>query len=271
MVRQSQLALFGCACAIAVLITSMADAQRGHRFRRGRIIAGAPLVRVQVGAYGGVSVRAPLVAVDPGGVHVGLRRRHTPLPQHAPRPQYTAPQPVAPAPQPAPVAVVDSRPLPTAEQIAAMDDVMLLATLREMNDRLDARLTRFNTSKSWRRYLRIPEDALGNTASNPTVRLDVLQQRLTHFHNVAANPEFANIGRLPIFVATHLALDQVVGRHDAARLNSGPQLIQPSHGNFKPAERAVEQQQEEILPTPTSAVKPEATLGERSILRRASR
>jgi len=261
-IRKHLLTPLVAACAMAVLTASMADAQRVRRFYQG---GRAPLVRVQVGPYGGVSVRAPFVAVDPGGVRVGVGRRHAPVPQYgAPHPAYRPAQPV-------PVARIDNhpfppQPFPTAEQIVAMDDGMLLATLREMNDRLDARLTGFNTGKSWRRYLRIPEDALGVVSSSPAIRLDVLQQKLTHFHNVAANPEFATIARLPSFIATHLALDQVVNRYGNS--HGGPQLIQPPNGSAKPAERAAENPKE-VLPTP--AVKPQATLGERSILRRTAR
>jgi len=248
--------LIGLGGALVMFFPVPAEAQIVRRFAGGGVQIRAPFVRVNVNPYGRASVRAPLVAVDPGGVRVGLRRRLAPMPQQL------GPQQVAPAQAQVPSGGLPDRgyvPFPTAEELAAMDDRALFTALSDLAYGLDVRLSRLNTGAGWQRYLRISDSVL----VAPDENLDKLVKTLGRFDSISDNPEFAKIAGLPSFIATKAALRQVV-----VRLGE-PRTAEPagdsSTGPVFPSS------EEEVLPTPATAVEPNASRGEHSILKRASR
>ena len=259
-------ALFGFGGALVMLLPTPADAQFVRRHYGAGVHIRAPFVRVTVGPYGGASVRAPFVAVDPGSVRVGFRQRLAPVPLYAVPPQYVmSPEYAGPSvgetvvTEGAVQGAVETYQFPSAAELSAMDDASLLAALRELTSRFDARLARLKTGAGWQRYLRLSEPAL----SDPGANLDPLQRALARFDAVADNPEYAKIAGLPSFIATKAALRQVVMRFD------GPQMVDPFGGDSTPRED--EPADGEILPTPKPAAEPEAIRGERSVLKRAAR
>jgi len=256
MAQQLARVICGFGCVISLLLTSPAEAQL-VRVRRGggEVHVRAPFVRVDVWPGGATSVRAPFTAVDsPGRVYVGPRGRLLgPYGRQA---------------------VVQARPFPSKQDLAAMDDVALFATLRDVSMRLNLRLARLNTGAGWQRYLALSEEALGGPASEsnaglpPTIRVDLLQNALVRFDRTAENPEYLKIATLPSFVATQATLRKVVERF------AGPQIIEPSGANSPRTEAPSKPQdldQNELLPTPAPEPRPATSSGERSILRRAAR
>ncbi len=249
-------ALIGLGGALLMLLPAPAEAQILRRFRARGVPVRAPLVRAYVGPHGGVLVRAPLVRVDPNLVRVGLQQRFAPVPQQ-----------VVPAvgmvPQSGNLSARGYVPFPTAEELAAMEDATLFTAVNDLGYSLDLRLARLETGTGWQSYLRIPASAL----SAPAAHHEKFVQTLARYDSVADNPEFAKIAGLPSFIATKAALRQVV-----ARLAS-PQTVEPagvnSLGPTFPSSAPLST--EKILPTPAVPVEPEATRGEHSILKRASR
>ncbi len=201
-------ALIGLGGALLMFLPTPAEAQIVRRFPGGGLQVRAPFVRVNVGPYG-TSVRAPLVAVDPGSVRIGLRRRFAPVPQQV---APVVRRPVVAVPRSGDLSdrgyVLPDRgyvPFPTAEELAAMDDLTLLTAVNDLGYSLDVRLARLETGAGWQRYLRIP-------ASAPTAHSEKFVQTLARYDSVADNPEFAKIAGLPSFIATKAALRQVVAR-----------------------------------------------------------
>jgi len=251
--------LIGLGVAIVMLLPVSAEAQIVRRFRGGGVQVRAPLVRVNVNPYGGTSVRAPFVAVDPGGVHVGLRQRLAPLPQQVAPPVG---RPVGPQGQ-AYSGDQSERgysgqgyvPFPSSDDLLAMDDPALFATLGDLFYALDRRLSRLSTGAGWQRYLLLPSDVL----RDPVANLDQLEHGLARFDSVADNPEFSKIAGLPSFIATKAALRQVIAR--LAVSQAVPTTTGPQGPEFPAAAK------DEILPTPATPKKPAGTRGERSILK----
>ena len=260
--------------SLLLVLPETAEAQIVRRFAGGGVQIRAPFVRVNVGPGGATSVRAPFTAVDnPGGTYVGRRRRLMA------QPQYAAPSPgVAPniqnTAQPTPAELdsvdVDALPYPTVSQLTAMDDQALVETTRQMMARFNYRLTRLKTGKGWQDYLVLSRDLLGAPgAPAEAVRLDAVRDMLPRYQSVADDPQFVKISALPSFVATFAAL-QEVDRRFAGPESSGPEITEPLDIYPGPATtpRAESQPQDEILPTPQPSEVPNASRGERSILKR---
>lgn len=265
-------ALLAVGGAVVMLAPPSAEAQIVRRYAGGGVAVRAPFVRVDVGPYGGTSVRAPFVAVDdPGGVYVGRRRRFLRRQMYmAPPeavPQNAAQPDEAYAMRPTPA---EARPLPTAEELAALDLESLVGTLRNLSAHLDYSLERFDKAAGWQQYLALPGDALGSPGTKQmAIRLDVLQKELARFDKVAAGAEFAKIAALPSFAPTHEALRLVVERFS----EEGPVIVDPDpfgDGHLDPGpvteDSTAEHDERELLPSPPPS--PEPRSGERSILRR---
>ncbi len=273
----SQRTFIGFGAIALSLLTLSADAQIVRRYARGGVAVRAPFVRVDVGPGGATSVRAPFVAVDdPGGVYIGRhRRRRLYAQQQPPVAGYGAPyrEPTLAA-QPA---YVDNSPLPTTEQLAAMNDLELINTVWDLSARLDARLARFDTGDGWRRYLGFPADAFSEPGVQPVeIRLDALVKTLARFDSVSDNPEYGKIAGLPIFIAAKAALRQAVTRfqsgshHEGNLREGGPQMVDPSDPSPAPS-NSESDNPNEVLPTPEPATHSAATRGERSILKQSTR
>lgn len=173
--------------------------------------------QVYIGRGRGVIVNAPgvTVRVGPFGAGVGV------YPWHAP-PAAAASRPSQP-------------PLPTTDELARMSDVELLNALTSLSARLDADLGRFTSAESWRRHLRLPDDALPPaTNGQVVVGRRALVQTFERFDSAAANPAYRQISSVPSFRAMRAALAEAVGRFDA----------KPASGE-EPTESAAEE-----LPTP---------------------
>lgn len=263
---------------ICLSSVELAEAQIVRRFAGGGVQVNAPFVRVNVGPGGATSVRAPFTAVDrPGRVFVGRRRRLLAQPQYA-APTQRAPQRAEPAQQAPEEADVDDLPYPTVEQLASMDDVALIETLREMMARLHYRLSRLNTGDGWQKYLVLSREILGSPGAPPeTARFDAIADILPRYQSVQDNPQFTKISSLPSFVAAFAALQEANSR--SARfaqpqqpLNEqpgGPAIGDPNDGSTLDNQQAPADEPLEVLPTPQpTAVAPNSTRGERSILKR---
>jgi len=266
--------IVGMGGALFALLSSPSEAQIVRRFAGGGVQVNAPFVRVNVGP-GGTSVRAPFTAVDtPGRVFVGRRRRFMAQPQYAvpPQPQYAAPpRYVAPrshgsTPQPTPVDV-DALPSPTYSQLAAMDDATLVETLREMMGRFNYRLSRLKTGAGWQDYLILSREVLGSPGAPPeAAEYHAIREVLPRYASVQGDPQFEKISALPSFAAAYAAL-QEAERRLANIQPVGPGIANPSDRDTTPIEKPAEEVLE-ILPTPQPAELPNATRGERSILKR---
>ena len=230
-----------------------------RRYPGGGVSVRAPFVRVDVGPYGGTSVRAPFVAVDdPGGVYIGPRRRLLRRPRFAEAPPYYGQVETT---QPT---LATRPPLPTAEELAALDLVSLVGTLRDLSRALQEALQRFDDPTGWQRYLALPEDALGAPGTDEVaIQLSVLQERLERYDQVATGGKFAKIAEMPSFVATHTALELVVARFAEA----GPVLGEPDADDWRHDPGPItEEIESEPLPAPLPQTDPRR--GERSILKR---
>ena len=251
--------MFAVGGALCLLIPMPAEGQIVRRYPGGGVSVRAPFVRVDVGPYGATSVRAPFVAVDdPGGVWVGPGRRRMRRPGFAEASPYHGQVQAMHPP------LAEAPPLPTPEQLSAMDLVTLVGTLRDLSGTLQQSLRRFDDPVGWQRYLEIPEDALGSPGmENLEVRLDVLEKQLTRYDKVAVGQKFAKIAAIPTFQATHAALQLVVERFSEA----GPVLIDPAAENWqKDPGPVTEPEDGELLPAPPPS--PEPRQGEHSILKR---
>ena len=267
--------MYGRYSSLAFLLTlsvvawhsSEAEAQIVRRFPGGGVAVRAPFVRVDVDPWGRTSVRAPFVAVDdPGAVRVGPRRRLARRQWRAERRAVLEQQETqaysqfqTPAPTPAEVPA-----LPTAEEMAEMELIALVSTLRDMSRLFqDSLVMRFEDPEGWQRYLAIPDDALGSPGMDEVaLRMDVLERQLERYRKVAEGEKFAKIGTMPSFAATHAALELVVERFE----NAGPALVEPVEDDWQSDPGPVTApQNQESLPVPP---RPEPRSGERSILKR---
>ncbi len=257
----------------ALLLPAPADAQIVSRSADGSLHVRAPFVSLDVPPLDVLAARGPVG----GRRFFGRRRPATPPP--APRPNRRpegqpqqdqqaipgvpdlAPPParVAAAGAPtlaAPATVEKSKPLPTPEKLAAMDVAALQATLRDVSGQLHNQLSSLQTGASWQRHLKIPDALL----RAPIQNAESLKKTLAKFDAVAGNSKYAKLAGMPSFIATGATLRQL----DAI-----------SAGDQTTASTATKQKQtvvaEEILPTPPEPTLPDATRGERSILKRASR
>lgn len=276
-------------CTLVILsLSELASAQVVRRFGGGGIQVNAPFVRVNIGPDGGTSVRAPFVAVDsPGRTFVGRRRRLMALPRNTPPSRGVAKsgaargargtnQPAAPTPD---RADVDALPYPTAGDLAAMEDAALVETLRQMMARLHYRLSLLNTGESWQSYLVLSRDILGSPGAPPeAAQFDAVQKVLPRYRSIQDDPQYAKISALPSFVATLAALQETNRRFDAAvgissksrTVNNSPTITDPNSGQSASIQRPTKKLPEEpleVLPTPQSVAVPNATRGERSILK----
>ena len=243
------------------------EAQIVQRHPGGGLTVRAPFVRVGVDPWGRTSVRAPFVAVDdPGTVRIGLQRRLARRQWRAERRAALAEQeaatfgqPETPAPTPA-----QAPPLPSAAEMASMDMVELIATLRDMSRLFQESLQdRFDDPGGWQRYLAIPEDALGTPGvEQVALRMDVLDEQLERYSKAAAGGKYAKIAAMPSFAATHAALELVMQRFAEAE----PAQAEPAEESWQNDPGPVTQPRPvEALPVPPN---PEPRRGERSILKR---
>jgi len=276
-------------------VTDLAKAQIVRRFAGGGIEINAPFVRVNVGPGGATSVRAPFVAVDrPGLTFLGRRRRLMSQPQNGAPPQNVVrntrssaqrsstqrPSPPTAAPQaakPPERADIDSLPYPTANQMAVMSDAELVETLRQMMARFHYRLSLLTTGEGWQKYLVLSRETLGSPgAPSSAAHMSAVQEVLPRYQSVQEDPQFTKISTLPSFVATLAALQeidrQLGGVRSALKDNGSPKdnglEITDSHNRVQPATFETPSEESlEILPTPQSITVPNATRGERSILK----
>ena len=214
MLRASYLARFA-AIALATFCAVETAYAQVVRIRRGAgVVVRAPYVpsiRVGVGAW---LPRIPLVRP-----YLFPRRAVIAAPPYGaepPAPGYAGPYGEGPRYAPgATTASVDPRyAFPAPEQLASLDDGTLLNAVLHVTGRLDADLARFNTGAGWRKYLRLPADALPPPSAEGQVELGFasITTTLERLDSVAANPDYTMISRLPSFVASRAALSEVVVR-----------------------------------------------------------
>jgi hypothetical protein len=182
------LVLLGSLGTAAWLVTSASHAQIVD-VSPGGVHVRAPFVSVDVFRGGGVHVRAPFAAVDVGG-----------------RPYYNGPPPYVVE------RATPRAPLPTAQELAAMDDDALRQSLRLAAERLHYRLNRFNTGYTWQRYLRIPDEVLAETSSGDEQYQLAMANWLQRFRNVSDDPQYRKIAELPEFVALQALLIEATSR-----------------------------------------------------------
>jgi len=180
-------AVLWCVGSMAVPLTRTANGQIVSGSPGGGVHVRAPFVRVDVYPYGGVSVRAPFAAVDVPGRPYYYGRGPMVIERHVAEPSF-----------------------PTAQELAVSDDASLQRSLRSIADRLQQRLGRFNTGSTWQRYLRLPDEILGD--SSAVERREALTELAERFHDVAAEPKYAMIAELPAFAAMRAALIEATSR-----------------------------------------------------------
>jgi hypothetical protein len=149
----------------------------------------APFVKVDVFRGGGVHVRAPFTAVDVGG-----------------RPRYNGPPPYA-VERP-----IFQASIPTAQELAAMDDDALWQSVRLAAERLHYRLNRFNTGYTWQRYLRVPDEVLSDTTSGGEQYQLAITNWLQRFRKISDEPQYGKVAELPEFVAMQALLAEAASR-----------------------------------------------------------
>lgn len=241
---------------------TLAEAQIVQRFTGGGVQINAPFVRVNVGPF----------AATPGRF-LGRRRllRNQPPPpasqrRVAPRNLNTSAQPDS---QPE-LADVDALPYPTAADLTGMDDKDLVETLRQMMARLHYRLSLLKTGEGWQKYLVLSREILGSPGTGAEIPFaGEIAKVLPRYYGTQDNPEYAKIAALPSFVATLAALQEVNRRFPQAESpTTGPTITDPASDGTTPVELPIDKSLE-ILPTPTPAAElPNASRGERSILKR---
>lgn len=211
---------------------------RPYLLPRRRVLAGDPRAAA---AAGGAAGAAPLTEAP----------RYTPGATRASVDGANQQRPGAP-----------DRPFPTAAELAALDDGTLLNALLDVSSRLDFDLGQFDTGAGWQRYLRFPEDALPPPTADGRVTLGFksLTTTLDRLNSVAANSAYPMISRLPSFVATQAALQEVVGRF--GQRDGVPNKGAPAAGLSRGANS------EELPTPPPSLTAPANASGERSILAR---
>lgn len=263
--------------AVAAIVFEAAEAQ-------------AQLVRIGLGR--GVAVNAPGAAVRVGpigipGVAYGLPRR--PLAAYGVAPVYGVPGVIiarrqarldAAAADAAALAAAAASgvaaanvhggavvALPTAAELAAMPDGVLLDTLVGVMGQLDEDLARFTTAASWRGYLRLPEDALPPPVNGHVeLGFQSIAETLGRFDSIAAEPRFMQIAGVPSFGAARQVLAEVVRRFG----NEAPVEQENAAPPFRPsAAPASGNIQGESLPTPPPTLSAPTNAGvvERSVLK----
>jgi hypothetical protein len=108
---------------------------------------------------------------------------------------------------------------PSASELAAIDDAELDRTLRSISQRLYDRLNRFNTGETWQRYLRLPDEVFADSSPQ---RREALVKTLGRFDNVASDPQYSMIARLPVFAAMQATLVEALSRIDESQTSAGP-------------------------------------------------
>lgn len=272
----------GVFCAVASLaLSNSGEAQIVRGRIGGGVVVSAPFVRVQVGPIG-IS----------GRPYVLPRRRFVgPAPIAAPSTQvgpYTARQRFyqegaggpqlssasgeygsSPAPTSSPTPAVQTQAsqqsYPTADQLRELDDAGLLNTLVDLSARLDARLELFNTGAGWQRHLQLPDDALPPPSSSGEVTLGMksLVKSLDRYDAIAANPKYRVISKLPVFVATHDALQEVVNRFGATSSSAKTPSLDPFGAD--PTDSSDSNQQRPRQPSAEDLPPPEPTPRSQSI------
>jgi hypothetical protein len=174
-------------CGIAILAAKASQAQWVNVTPGGGVQVRAPFVRVDVYEGGGVSVRAPFTSIDTPGRG----------PYHVERRAFVE---------------LDTLQWSSPAELARMDDQTLRQTLQRNAARLHQSLARFTTRASWQRYLRLPEDWMSQSSTQPDKQHEALAGTLSRFRFVAENPDYSMIARLPSFHATHDALNEIVSR-----------------------------------------------------------
>jgi hypothetical protein len=148
-----------------------------------------PFVSVDVFRGGVVHVRAPYTAVDVGG-----------RPYDNGPPPYVVGRPISPVP------------LPTAQELAAMDADALRQSVRLAAERLHYRLNRFNTGYTWQRYLRVPDEVLADASSGDEQYQLAITNWLQRFRKISDEPQYRRIAELPEFVAMQALLSEAASR-----------------------------------------------------------
>jgi hypothetical protein len=171
-----------------------------------------------------------------------------------------APAMAAPSTAPLAADAIKAKTLPTPELLATMDVSQLENTLRDVSSQLHVRLSNLKTGAGWQRYLKIP----GVLLDAPTQNAETLQKTLAKYDAIAGNPRYAKLAGLPTFIATGATLREL------SAISGNPQLNISGVTNEGAAQRQAVVT-DEILPTPAEPRQPDATRGERSILKRASR
>ena len=158
--------------AIALATMCVVDTTRAQvvGIRRGVIVRAPYVPSIRVGLRG-VIPRVPLVRpfLFPRRALVAA----PPYGAQAPAAGYAGPYGAGPRYAPgATTASVDPRfAFPTPEQLASLDDGTLLNAVLDVTGRLDADLARFDTGAGWRKFLRLPEDALPPASADGQVDL----------------------------------------------------------------------------------------------------
>jgi len=142
---------------------------------------------------------------------------------------------------------------PTTTELAQLDDTQLFSALRDISNRLDKSLAKFQTGPGWQRYLQLPENLPSrlDNQEDLQVNMDALLKTRSRFEQVANNPDFHIIANQPNFVATLSALREANARWDSQK------KVTPTTDK-----------QQETLPTPEPTRKHQASPGEHSILKR---
>lgn len=214
--------------------------------------------QVYIGRGRGVVVNAPgvTVRVGPFGAGVGV---------YPWRAQPTAPQ-TTPTSRPS------QPPLPTVDELARLSDIELLNAIVSLSARLDDDLGRFTSATSWRRHLRLPDEALPPARNGQvTVGRRALIETLNRFDAAAANPDYRQISGVPSFRAQRAALAEGVQRFGAGppseRANS-PRSVEPTTPAAAEEPAAEELPKPPPFPTPPALPTPpqDAPESERSIL-----
>jgi hypothetical protein len=232
-----------------------------------RIVGAAPVIPRVVGVPGVPLVRPILprrrISVPAGGAAAGAAYGGGPTvaPRYAPGRTRAV---VGANPNAAP-RQIESRPFPTADELAALDDGSLLNAVLESMAQLDDDVAQFDTGDTWQRYFRLPDDALPPPTADGHVTLGFpsIKATLARLDSVAANPKYPMIAGLPSFAAARTSLTEVVHRFGAAAGDGSVANSRP-RGEELPA------------PPPAAAAAPAAALvsppsnadGEHSILSR---
>lgn len=213
-------------------------------------VPGVPLVRPLLPRRRILGPPVPALGAAAGAAYAG---GPTVAPRYAPgrTRAVVGASPIAAAPP------TESRPFPTASELAALDDGSLLNALLEAMAQLDSDVAQFDTGATWQRYFRMPDDALPPPSADGHVTLGFpsIKATLARLDSVSANPKYPMIAALPSFAAAQRALAEVVHRFGAAAGDGGVADSRP-RGEELPA------------PPPALAAPQTNAPGEHSILSR---